>query len=255
MGAPGLIVATELMQAFGQGPSALLALDRVTLHVTRGESVGIVGESGSGKTTLLRLLAGLLEPSAGSIVFAGEPWHPWCDPVQRRRVQLVFQDPIGSLHPRHRVSTILAEPLAIHGVGNRAERIRAALDAVALPASVLERFPGQLSGGQRQRVGIARALLLEPDVLLLDEPTSALDVSVQAEVLNLLQDLRDRLGMTYILVSHDIAVVAHMCERVVVMRRGAVVEEMMTHDLHAGCVAESYTRNLLRAAEGYERRR
>ena len=161
-----------------------------------------------------------------------------------RKVQMVFQDPYGSLHPRQTVDRILAEPLVVHGIGDREARILNALTQVALPAAVRFRYPHQLSGGQRQRVAIARALMCEPSVLLLDEPTSALDVSVQAEVLNLLADLQTRLGLTSVMVSHNLAVVAHLCPMIAVMQAGQIVEVVSTDDLRSGRVQHPHTAQL-----------
>jgi len=169
----------------------------------------------------------------------------------RRRVQMVFQDPYGSLHPRQTVDRQLAEPLAIHGIGDAPARIARALDEVGLPRGFRFRYPHQLSGGQRQRVAIARALILEPQLLLLDEPTSALDASIQAEVLNLLDRLRSERGLTYVLVSHDLSVVSHMCERLLVMQHGAAVEELTVESLRNRAATQDYTRALLTASDGY----
>jgi peptide/nickel transport system ATP-binding protein len=166
---------------------------------------------------------------------------------------MVFQDPYGSLHPRHTVDRVLAEPLAIHGLGGAEQRIDDVLEAVGLGRGFRFRYPHQLSGGQRQRVAVARALVLEPRLLLLDEPTSSLDVSVQAEILNLLARLRAERGLTYVLVTHNLAVVAHLCERLVVMNQGRIVEEMDVAQLSARAPREDYTRQLLRASLGYDR--
>ncbi len=168
-----------------------------------------------------------------------------------RKVQMVFQDPYGSLHPRQTVDRVLSEPLAIHGFDRREERIEEALADVGLGADFRFRYPHQLSGGQRQRVAIARALILEPEVLLLDEPTSALDASIQAEVLNLLERIRAERGLTYVMVSHDLAVVAHMCDRLIVMQHGLAVEELTREALAAHRAETDYTRKLLSASEGY----
>lgn len=166
---------------------------------------------------------------------------------------MVFQDPYASLHPRHTVDRALSEPLEIHGIGDVSGRVVRAMEAVGLGPAFRFRFPNQLSGGQRQRVAIARALMLEPQVLLLDEPTSALDVSVQAEILNLLRRLREAQGLTMILVSHNLAVVAHMCDRLAVMNRGLVVEDMDVDTLRREAPREAYTRQLLLASRGYDR--
>jgi peptide/nickel transport system ATP-binding protein len=228
-------------------------VEGVSFSVAAGEAFGIVGESGSGKSTLLRVLAGLHEAWSGTLVLDGAPQEQ--RRAHRGRVQMVFQDPYGSLHPRHTVDRALAEPLAIHRIGDPAPRIAAALGAVGLEPVHRFRYPHQLSGGQRQRVAIARALILDPVILLLDEPTAALDASVQAEIIALLQGLRRERRMTYVLVSHNLAIVAQLCERVAVMRGGRIVEELTTADLRGGTAQHPYTRELLTASRGYVRRR
>jgi peptide/nickel transport system ATP-binding protein len=234
------------------------AVDGVSFEVAPGESFGIVGESGSGKSTVLRALCGLAPRAAGEIALTGEARGEAALPVSgsfgwRRQVQMVFQDPYGSLHPRQTVDRILAEPLAIHRLGDAEARIEQALDEVGLGAGFRFRYPHQLSGGQRQRIAIARALILEPQLLLLDEPTSALDASVQAEVLNLLEALRARRRLSFVMVSHDLAVVTHLCERLMVMRRGQAVEMLAAADLAAGRVQAAYTQSLMVAAAGFVR--
>ena len=189
----------------------------------------------------------------GSLVVAGRSLSRTRDRAFTRLCQMVFQDPYGSLHPRHTVDQILGEPCAIHRLAGREARIRRALEEVGLDRRFRFRYPHQLSGGQRQRVAIARALILEPSILLLDEPTSALDVSVQAEILNLLARLRREHGLTYVLVSHNLAVVAHMCDRLAVMQNGRVVEELSTDQLRAAAPSHPYTRQLLQASLGYDR--
>ena len=237
---------------FGHPPDRVDAVRDVALSVAKGESFGLVGESGSGKSTILRAVAGLTPTWSGRIAVEGEALSGTKRSAQfHRRVQMVFQDPYASLHPRHTVDRVLAEPLAIHGFDNRERRIEAALTDVGLGPSFRFRYPHQLSGGQRQRVAIARALILEPRILLLDEPTSALDASIQAEVLNLLERLRAERGLTYVLVSHDLAVVAHMCERLMVMQHGRTVEELTRDALRRHEAREPYTRTLLAASEGY----
>ena len=229
-----------------------------SFEVAPGESFGIVGESGSGKSTVLRAICGLA-PRTGSVALsqhAGAPTAALAEPGSkafRRLVQMVFQDPYGSLHPRQTVDRILAEPLAIHDISDAETRIERALDEVGLGSGFRFRYPHQLSGGQRQRIAIARALILEPQILLLDEPTSALDASVQAEVLNLLEELRRRRGLTFIMVSHDLAVVTHLCERLMVMQRGQTVELLSAADLAASRVASPYTRALMQASSGFRR--
>jgi peptide/nickel transport system ATP-binding protein len=225
----------------------------VSFRVNVGESYGIVGESGSGKSTVLRALAGLNRAWSGDVSILGTPQAGSRDKAFFRAVQMVFQDPYGSLHPKKTVDAALAEPLAIHGIDDAQAKIATALSDVGLPASFRYRYPHQLSGGQRQRVAIARALVLEPQVLLLDEPTSALDVSIQAEVLNLLQALRHRRKLTFILVSHDLAVVSHMCERLMVMQGGVGVEEMTAATLSARAPETEYARQLLIASRGFRR--
>jgi peptide/nickel transport system ATP-binding protein len=230
------------------------ALDEVSIAVARGESFGLVGESGSGKSTLLRAVVGLTHVTAGRIAIDGEAFADQRRPrAFFRKVQMVFQDPYGSLHPRQTVDRLLVEPLAIHGIGDREARIRRALDEVGLGRAFRFRYPHQMSGGQRQRVAIARALILEPEILLLDEPTSALDASVQAEVLNLLEQVRRDRGLTFVMVSHDLGIVTHMCDRLVTMRRGRVVEALTAAALAAGRVGEAYTRELLAASKGFVR--
>ena len=230
------------------------AVEEVSLHVKEGEAYGLVGESGSGKSTILRAICGLAPVTAGTISVNGKlVTHPR-DKAFYRTVQMVFQDPYGSLHPRHTVDNVLSEPLIIQGVGDVEARILKALRDVGLGPSFRFRYPHQLSGGQRQRIAIARALILNPKVLLLDEPTSALDASVQAEILNLLDDVRQSLGLTYILVSHNLAVVAHLCERLLVLRESRMVEETTAAALRSGQAASDYTRTLIDASQGFTRR-
>ncbi|CAN7418362.1 ABC transporter ATP-binding protein [Pararhizobium sp. LjRoot255] len=229
-----------------------LALDNVSIDVAPGESFGLVGESGSGKSTLLRAIAGLAPVANGRIALDGKTLDAR-DKAFYRRVQMVFQDPYGSLHPRQTIDRLLQEPLAIHGIKDAERRILRALDEVGLGSSFRFRYSHQLSGGQRQRIAIARALIIEPEIMLLDEPTSALDASVQAEVLNLLEQVRRDRKLTYIMVSHDLGVVTHMCERLAVMKSGKIVERLSSPDLIAGRISESYTKNLMVASRGFVR--
>ena len=229
------------------------AVRDLSFTVAPGESFGLVGESGSGKSTVLRAIAGLIRHTKGAVSFDGRPVATPRGRPFHKAVQMVFQDPYASLHPRHTVDRILAEPAAIHRLPDADRRIEALLKDVGLGPSFRFRFPHQLSGGQRQRVAIARSVMTEPRVLLLDEPTSALDVSVQAEVLNLLQRLKAERGLTFILVSHNLAVVAHMCDRMAVMNRGRIVEEVTRDDLRRHHAREPYTRQLLTASGGYDR--
>ena len=243
----------DLEVTFTRGVEQVHAVRGVTFRVEKGESYGIVGESGSGKSTVLRAICGLAPTSGGEIAFEGSPLPAPRDAAFYRRVQMVFQDPYASLHPRHTVDSVLSEPLAIQGFDDREQRIERALEEVGLGQGFRFRYPHQLSGGQRQRVAVARALILEPEILLLDEPTSALDASIQAEVLNLLDRLRAERGLTYILVSHDLAVVSHMCERLLVMQHGQAVEELARDALRARAAQTDYTRRLLQASVGYSR--
>lgn len=230
------------------------ALKGVSFDVQSGESFGLVGESGSGKSTILRAIAGLAPVASGTITVDGKKLGTTRDKAFYRQVQMVFQDPYGSLHPRQTVDRLLQEPLAIHGIADGEGRIRRALDEVGLGSGFRFRYSHQLSGGQRQRVAIARALILEPSILLLDEPTSALDASVQAEVLNLLEEVRRRRKLTYLMVSHDLAIITHMCERLMVMQSGEAVENLNAGDLAGHRVEKTYTRNLLKASEGFDRK-
>ncbi len=233
------------------------AVHEASFTVAPGESFGLVGESGSGKSTILRAICGLAPRTAGTVRLTGAGAGSQPEPGSkafRRLVQMVFQDPYGSLHPRQTIDRILAEPLAIHGMAADAEaRIRRALDEVGLGQGFRFRYPHQLSGGQRQRIAIARALILQPQILLLDEPTSALDASVQAEVLNLLESLRRERGLSFVMVSHDLGVVTHLCERLLVMQQGRMVEQVDAVALAESRVEQDYTKQLMRAAVGFRR--
>lgn len=248
-----MIEVNNLNLSFGEADKANRVLRDVSFSVNDGEAFGLVGESGSGKTTVLRCLAGQYNHWQGQLALNGETLGRKLDKARCRKVQMVFQDPYGSLHPRHTVKTALAEPLSIHGIGEQDERIDTILKKVGLPTSFCHRYPHQLSGGQRQRVAIARALILEPRILLLDEPTSALDVSVQAEILNLLADLREREGLTYLLVTHDLGVVAHLCDRVAVMQQGQIVDLIQSAELVGKVPTHPYTRMLVEASRHYDR--
>jgi peptide/nickel transport system ATP-binding protein len=224
-----------------------------SFQVGEGEVFGIVGESGSGKSTVLRALCGLAPITEGRMRIGKHDVAKNIDRTFRRRVQMVFQDPYGSLHPRFTVDQTLREPLSINGIGDAERRILDALREVGLGPAFRFRYAHQLSGGQRQRVAIARALILEPRVLLLDEPTSALDVSVQAEILNLLRRLHRERNLTMILVSHNMAVVGFLCQKVAVMRNGEIVEQLSIDEVREQRVAHEYTRRLLLATQGYRR--
>jgi ABC-type dipeptide/oligopeptide/nickel transport system ATPase subunit len=242
-----VIEVESLSVRFGTGRHAVDAVRDVSFRVPQGGAFGLVGESGSGKSTVLRTLAGLVPAAAGTVRIGGEALGLRRTLAQRKAVQMVFQDPYGSLHPRHTVDHILAEPCAIHGLSDADGRVRRSLTEVGL--SPRHRFR------QRQRVAIARALILEPEVVLLDEPTSALDVSVQAEVLNLLADLRRAHGLTYLFVSHNLAVVAQTCERLAVMTQGRIVEEADSAALAEDALQHPYSRQLLESSRGYDRAR
>jgi oligopeptide/dipeptide ABC transporter ATP-binding protein len=253
-----LLVADRLAKHFPVRLSlferrALRAVDGVDLAVNRGETFGIVGESGSGKSTLARMLVGLIDPTSGSVRYeGGKPLGAMSTTelrAVRRDVQIVFQDPYGSLNPRMRVAEIVERPLVVHRLGPRPwrrARVAELFEAVGLPARGRDRYPHEFSGGQRQRVAIARALATQPKLIVLDEPTSAVDVSVQATILNLLADLQAEFGLTYVLISHDMRVVEHACDRVAVMYLGRIVEtadkrSLFDEPLHP------YTRALLAA--------
>ena len=219
------------------GKRTLRAVDEVDLDIARGEVLAIVGESGCGKTTLARMMLGLLPPSSGEILVDGQPLIAIGRGEIARRVQPVFQDPYSSLNPRKTLASIIALPLNVHGIGTaqeRRRRVEELMELVGLPSRLLYVYPSQLSGGQRQRVAIARALAMKPELVICDEPTSALDVSVQAQILNLLQDLRRDLNLTLVIVSHNLGVVEHIADRVAVMYLGRVIE--------AGPTAEVFSR-------------
>ncbi|HEX6975890.1 MAG TPA: ATP-binding cassette domain-containing protein [Vicinamibacterales bacterium] len=236
---------------FGKG-SVVRAVDGVTFSIDEGETFGLVGESGSGKTTTGRCILRLIEPTAGSVRFKGEDVLTFSRARMRqarREMQIVFQDPYSSLNPRMRVGDIVEEPLIIHRMGTKAERrarVAELFELVGLDAAQLTRFPHQFSGGQRQRIGLARALALNPSLIIADEPVSALDVSVQAQVVNLLMDLQDRLKLTYLFIAHDLRLVRHICSRVAVMYLGKLVETGPTESLFAS-PTHPYTKALLSA--------
>ncbi|MEZ6005211.1 MAG: ATP-binding cassette domain-containing protein [Planctomycetota bacterium] len=249
---PPLLEVRGLKKHFPVDQRILKAVDGVDFELRRGEALGLVGESGCGKSTAARTIVGLYKATEGSVRFDGTElttlgrgaWRP-----MRRRIQMIFQDPYASLDPRQTVSSILEEPLKIHRIGrarDRKMRAMALLEAVGLNPRHIHRYPHEFSGGQRQRIGIARALALEPDLIVCDEPVSALDVSIQAQVLNLLAELQERFGLSYLFIAHDLAVVRHLCTRIAVMYLGRVVEIADRDDLFAS-PTHPYTKALLSA--------
>ena len=228
------------------------AVNGVSFNVLRGEVVGLVGESGSGKTTVGRTILRLEEPTSGTIDFDGTDIGKLAKPVMRRyrkRMQIVFQDPYASLNPREKIRTMLGHALAVHNIGtaaDRDDRIVALLEQVGLSGDYLDRFPHEFSGGQRQRIGIARALAVEPEFIVADEPVSALDVSIQAQVVNLLDDLKSKFNLTMLFIAHDLAVVEHISDRVIVMYLGRIMEIAPTRTLYRA-PNQPYTKALLSA--------
>jgi peptide/nickel transport system ATP-binding protein len=239
---------------FGGRRREVNAVKAVNLTLKRGETIGIVGESGSGKSTLARLIIRLIEADGGQVLLHGTDFLKLSGREarrQRKRIQMVFQDPFASLNPRYRVGRIIAEGMLLHGVPNAeaSDRVDALLDLVGLDKRVVGRFPHEFSGGQRQRIGIARALALDPEILVADEAVSALDVSVQAQVLRLLADIRDRLSLSMLFITHDLCVAAQVCDHIVVMRRGEIVEDGPTAEVFAA-PRHAYTRALFNSIPG-----
>lgn len=243
-----LLGVVDLAVSYGSGATAVTVVQETGFRIARGESYGLIGESGCGKSTILRTVAGLNPNYEGHILYQGHELPRIRTREHYRAMQMVFQDPYGSLHPYKMVQNVLAEPVKLMGLEDAQRRIDEVLNNVGLGPQFKFRYPHELSGGQRQRVAIARALIVEPSLLLLDEPTSALDVSVQAEILNLLTRLRRDLGLTYLMVSHDLAVVAHMCDRIAIMQQGRILEELTGSDLRAGRMKADYTREFLTAS-------
>ncbi len=268
---PLLLEVDDLVQRYTlprenlfQPAPQVLALNGVSVQLTAGKSLGVVGESGSGKSTFARTVMALETPTSGSVRLLGRDLHRLpADELRRARCdfQMVFQDPYGSLDPRQTVARIVAEPLTAFGRVDRAEqrgRVAAVLNQVGLRDADMDKYPHEFSGGQRQRIAIARALITQPKLIVADEPVSALDVSVQAQVLNLLEDLQDEFGLSYVLISHDLAVVEYLCDEIAVIYLGRIVEQGRPEDLFNRC-AHPYTRALLeavpRARPGRERQR
>ena len=255
--AQSLVEVRGLRKYFGSGKHPVRAVDDVSFTIRAGETLGLVGESGSGKSTIGQLLTRLVDPTAGEMIYQGE--GPATDLARltqsqyrplRSKIQIIFQDPYASLNPRMRIRQVLAEALDTHGLAKgaaRQPRIHELLEQVGLRPEHAERFPHEFSGGQRQRIGIARALAVQPQFIVADEPLSALDVSIQAQVVNLLGELKDRLGLTLLFISHDLDVVEYLCDRVVVLYLGRVMEVASTEALYAN-PQHPYTRALLAAA-------
>jgi peptide/nickel transport system ATP-binding protein len=254
-----LLEVNDLIKSFALGPKRLFkqqrfvhAVNGVSFTLGEGETLGLVGESGCGKTSTGRAILRLIEPTSGGINFEGRDVTRFTRPELirfRRNAQMIFQDPFASLNPRMTVGDIVAEPLQVHGIGTRSERadrVAAVLKKVGLEAGYMHRFPHEFSGGQRQRIGIARVLTLNPKLIVADEPVSALDVSIQAQIINLLVRLQDELGMSYLFISHDLAVVEHISTRVAIMYLGKIVEIAPSENIYSG-PRHPYTRALLSA--------
>ncbi len=254
MSTPPLLRVSGLTTAYTTKKQTTTVVDDVSFTIARGETVGVVGESGCGKSTLAKTLVRLLRPSAGSIELNGRDISRLDQREMaplRSSIQMIFQDPFGSLNPRKRVGDILETPLKVHGMAkrrDRLERIHDVLARVGFPPSVLERFPHEFSGGQRQRIGIARALVLRPQLVICDEPVSALDLSIQAQVLNLLVDLKRDLGLSYLFISHDLSVVKYISDHVLVMLQGKIVEAGPTRQVWEN-PSHAYTKSLVRMTD------
>ncbi|RJQ54653.1 MAG: ATP-binding cassette domain-containing protein [Desulfobacteraceae bacterium] len=249
---------------FSSTCARVLAVDGIDLTIHRGETLGLVGESGCGKTTVAKVMIRAIPPTAGEVIFEGKNIFTLPAGEMRRlrkRIQMVYQDPYSSLNPRMKIGKLIGEAAVVHKIdtpGQIEQKVLSILQRVGLPADSVNRFPHEFSGGQRQRIGIARSLILDPELIILDEPVSALDVSIQAQVINLLSDLQAEFRFSYLLISHDLSLVKHICDRVAVMYLGKIVEEAETRSLY-GMPRHPYTRALLSAipvpAPGMKRKR
>ncbi|MDR6665519.1 oligopeptide/dipeptide ABC transporter ATP-binding protein [Rhizobium sp. 1399] len=255
-----LLSVDRLSTHYPGSAGTVRAVDGVSLEIGEGETVALVGESGCGKSTLGKSLTRLVTPSSGQVHFRGRDVTAMSNrELQsiRRSIQMIFQDPFASLNPRQTIRTILTAPLAVHGIGDRRKRDAIAagmVEHVGLPRDSLERYPHEFSGGQRQRIGIARALILQPELVICDEPVSALDLSIQAQILNLLVEMKTELSLSYLFISHDLSVVRYFADRVLVMYLGRIVESASTADLWSGA-KHPYTRALLAAVPDPSRRK
>ncbi len=255
-----LLSVDRLSTHYPGAAGTVRAVDGVSLDIAEGETVALVGESGCGKSTLGKSLVRLVDPSSGSVTFKGRDVTAMAGrelQSVRRSIQMIFQDPFASLNPRQTIRTILTAPLAVHGIGERKQREAIAAQMVAhvgLPADSLDRYPHEFSGGQRQRIGIARALILQPELVICDEPVSALDLSIQAQILNLLVEMKTELSLSYLFISHDLSVVRYFADRVLVMYLGRIVESAPTSELWKGA-KHPYTQALLAAVPDPSRRK
>lgn len=255
-----LLSVDRLSTHYAGAGGTVRAVDGVSLEIAEGETVALVGESGCGKSTLGKSLVRLVDPSSGNVAFKGRDVTAMAGrelQSVRRSIQMIFQDPFASLNPRQTIRTILTAPLAVHGIGERKQREAIAAQMVAhvgLPADSLDRYPHEFSGGQRQRIGIARALILQPELVICDEPVSALDLSIQAQILNLLVEMKTELSLSYLFISHDLSVVRYFADRVLVMYLGRIVESASTSELWKGA-KHPYTQALLAAVPDPSRRK